>query len=254
MERDQGTESDVVGQAVMSLGLAPVIVMDLAGNVQGLNDAAAALLRVEASTLVGQELAASLIPAEKRQAHRLALEEYRLSGSSNMLGRPLRLTFLRGDGQALLLDTSIVAVGTGDDVALVAMLHDPSERARPLPGLVEPERALAFAEAIAGIGSIEFEVESGQVAWSDGLYQVLGADRQTLPLSLADTIAQYVHPEDRARAGGSCDGSRRSGPTAFASVCGSSGPTVSSARSSSTGSGSSTCHVSRSASSPRSAT
>ncbi len=190
----------LVGRAVMEFGIAPAIVMDLSGIVRELNDAAVTLLLVQRDAVIGRELAEALIPDERRGAHRRALEQYRTTGRSEMLGRPLELTFLRGDGTPLVLGVSMAVVGSGEAAAVVAVLGDLGRRSPDLPSLVEPQRLLAYAESIAGVGSIELELESGDVAWSEGVYRVLGIEPEMPPQSLADTIASFVHPDDRARA------------------------------------------------------
>jgi DNA-binding CsgD family transcriptional regulator len=61
-------------------------------------------------------------------------------------------------------------------------------------------RLLAAAEELAGMGSWELDLVSGQTLWSDGMYRVLGlplADRRHTEAE----ILRRVHPEDRERIG-----------------------------------------------------
>jgi DNA-binding CsgD family transcriptional regulator len=88
-------------------------------------------------------------------------------------------------------------------MALAATCTYPQARSMPSP---RPERLqllarlLAAAEELAGMGSWELDLVSGQTLWSDGMYRVLGlplADRRHTEAE----ILRQVHPEDRERIG-----------------------------------------------------
>ncbi len=72
-----------------------------------------------------------------------------------------------------------------------------AERLRTATLLREAERRLADAQAIAHVGSWEWEIATNRVIWSDELYRMFGAAIGS-PVGYADAIAR-VHPEDRAR-------------------------------------------------------
>ena len=57
---------------------------------------------------------------------------------------------------------------------------------------------LADAQALANIGSWDFDVSSNVVTWSDQLFELTGADPASFAPSV-DTFLQLTHPEDRAR-------------------------------------------------------
>jgi len=54
------------------------------------------------------------------------------------------------------------------------------------------------AQEIAGVGSWEWHTNSRQLLWSDYVYQLFGADRETLQPTLHNLI-QYVKPADQER-------------------------------------------------------
>jgi PAS domain S-box-containing protein len=72
-----------------------------------------------------------------------------------------------------------------------------AERLRTGTLLREHERRLAEAQAIAHVGSWEWEIATNRVIWSDELYRMFGVSIGS-PVGYADAIAR-VHPEDRAR-------------------------------------------------------
>ena len=55
---------------------------------------------------------------------------------------------------------------------------------------------LRLTEEIAGLGHWRFDLVSGKVDWSDGVYRIHGRDKATFDPNYADVLADY-HPEDR---------------------------------------------------------
>jgi len=80
---------------------------------------------------------------------------------------------------------------------LVAAMRTEWERTDDLLARLEAsERALAEAQRLAGIGSWEWDVISGEVTWSDELYRLVGVERETFAIG-ADSFYARVPPEDR---------------------------------------------------------
>jgi PAS domain S-box-containing protein len=96
------------------------------------------------------------------------------------------------------------AIAAGTAVAMLAAIGTSmldrwvgAERLRTATLLREHERRLAEAQAIAHVGSWEWEIATNRVIWSDELYRMFGVPIGS-PVGYADAIAR-VHPEDRAR-------------------------------------------------------
>lgn len=64
--------------------------------------------------------------------------------------------------------------------------------------LAESEEQLARAQRVANTGSIERDLGSTQVEWSDETFRILGVERGTTAPTLAALI-ERIHPDDRAR-------------------------------------------------------
>jgi NO-binding membrane sensor protein with MHYT domain/nitrogen-specific signal transduction histidine kinase len=60
------------------------------------------------------------------------------------------------------------------------------------------ERHLARAQALAEIGSFEWNRETGTVTWSDNLYAIYGVKQGAFEITRENVLA-LVHPDDRAR-------------------------------------------------------
>jgi PAS domain S-box-containing protein len=64
--------------------------------------------------------------------------------------------------------------------------------------LVESERQLRHAQAIARLGHWSVNLESGELVWSDEIYRIFGRDPAEFHPSY-DNFFACVHPDDRAR-------------------------------------------------------
>ena len=99
------------------------------------------------------------------------------------------------------------AIGAGTVVVMLAAIGTSvldrwvgAERLRTTALLREHERRLADAQAIAHVGSWEWDIATNRVIWSDELYRIFGLTIGS-PVTYADAIAR-VHPDDRARVEG----------------------------------------------------
>lgn len=72
-----------------------------------------------------------------------------------------------------------------------------AERRRTEAELRRIQELLGEAQAMARVGSWEWDLASGDVWWSDELYRLVGLEPRSAPASLA-LIEEKVHPEDRA--------------------------------------------------------
>ena len=57
---------------------------------------------------------------------------------------------------------------------------------------------IGLAETMAGVGYWRYDIASGQVAWSDAIYEIYGIDRNTFDPNI-DSALSFYHPEDRER-------------------------------------------------------
>jgi PAS domain S-box-containing protein len=110
-------------------------------------------------------------------------------------GRPQGMEyFYEHDGFSQWFSCQFVRMGD----ALVATNLDITERKTAEQERIKNLRLLEQAEAVAGLGSWDYELATGAMRWSDGMYQLLG-----MPLGQAVTPATYlayVVDADRPRA------------------------------------------------------
>lgn len=108
-------------------------------------------------------------------------------------GRPLstEYRFRRRDDRIIWVrDTAtVVRDNAGQLLCLQGVMQDITDYKRA-------ERRLADAQALAHVGSWEWDIVADQFAWSDEHYRIFGLEPRAAPVTLA-TILEYVHPADR---------------------------------------------------------
>ncbi|HYI87364.1 MAG TPA: PAS domain S-box protein [Burkholderiales bacterium] len=105
------------------------------------------------------------------------------------------------EGQRVSLVSKFpVLDAAGTVVAVGTVANDITDRRLTEQALREQRTLLAEAQKVAGLGSWEWDPDTGRVSWSSELYRILGV----LPQDLAPSFENYlerVHPEDRQQSG-----------------------------------------------------
>ena len=96
--------------------------------------------------------------------------------------------------RAVLVLKFPVAGGVG------AIETDITDRRLTEQALREQRTLLAEAQKVAGLGSWEWDPESGRLTWSEQLYRIYGVSPETFRPSF-ESYLECVHPEDRQNSG-----------------------------------------------------
>ena len=91
-------ESEMRKSAIMESSLDAIVTMTETGDIIDFNLAAEKLFGYARADVVGRELAALILPPDRREGHRNGLARYVRSRESTMLGRRLELTAMKADG------------------------------------------------------------------------------------------------------------------------------------------------------------
>jgi PAS domain S-box-containing protein len=81
----------------------------------------------------------------------------------------------------------------------VRLTQEITRREKTQEELTKRERQLAEAQRLAGLGSFEWDLDSGKLHWSDELYRIYGLEPQSRKATLGNYLVR-VHPDDRLRA------------------------------------------------------
>ncbi|GAB3268527.1 diguanylate cyclase domain-containing protein [Kineosporia babensis] len=96
------------------------------------------------------------------------------------------------DAQTLAIQLVVAAVSIGTLAVVLA-----AEQKSALLRLAKAGSAdLVEAERIAGLGSSTWDLKTGEIRWSDGLYAQLGQTRESMPPD-AESYVEKIHPDDR---------------------------------------------------------
>ena len=117
--------------------------IDARGVISAWNPQAEATFGWSREEALGRELAATIIPAVHREAHRHGIERFLATGQARVLGKRLELTALHRDGREFPAELTISAVETESGYSFNAFVRDITERNR-----AQAELALARDEAL----------------------------------------------------------------------------------------------------------
>ena len=105
------------------------------------------------------------------------------------------------DGQRVSLVSKFPVFDAGGAVTAIGVVaSDITDRRVTEQALREQRTLLAEAQKIAGLGSWEWDPDTGRVSWSDELYRIFGVARQDVQPSFENYL-ERLHPEDRQQSG-----------------------------------------------------
>ena len=108
---------------------------------------------------------------------------------------PYESVAVKKDGSRIPVEITSRPLGLDDSRLWVTVFRDLTERKRAEQTLRDSEERLRLAQEAARIGHFDWNLLSGEMAWSDSLKSMLGGDLTT-STSLFDKL-RWVHPEDR---------------------------------------------------------
>jgi len=105
------------------------------------------------------------------------------------------------DGQRVSLVSKFPVFDAAGAVSAIGVVaSDITDRRLTEQALREQRTLLAEAQKIAGLGSWEWDPDTGRVSWSDELYRIFGVTPQDVQPSFENYL-ERLHPEDRQQSG-----------------------------------------------------
>jgi PAS domain S-box-containing protein len=124
-----------------------------------------------------------------------------LRGSESSVQVETGMRHSEGREVVALLSATLVRNNRGEAEYFVCQVLDMTERYAYQEALAASRAKLAEAQAVARLGSWEWDIASDTVTWSDELYRIYGVrpeDREADESSY-DSYLDQIHPEDRVR-------------------------------------------------------
>lgn len=81
---------------------------------------------------------------------------------------------------------------------VIAVSRDITDRKRTEQALIDSEQRLRLAQRAAKIGTWEWNLKTGEVSWSEGIWDILGLDRSIEEPTIKSWV-DFIHPDDRQR-------------------------------------------------------
>lgn len=172
------------------------ISIDEDGLVREWNAEAERLFGWSRDEALGLRLSEMIIPPIHREAHEHGRRHFLDSGEGPVLDQRLELPALHRDGHELPVELTISPLKIGRRFAFNAFLHDISDRKRTEEELRRREQALAEAQALAALGSWEWDLATNRVTWSDQTYRNFGLEPGSIDVDL-EKYSEWLHPDDR---------------------------------------------------------
>ena len=113
-------------------------------------------------------------------------------------GRPVHR---EEESRSRVFDTRCIPLeGSSGQVRRLALYaNDITEQKRTEQALREKELRLREAQEIAHIGSWNWDLQTGELAWSDEMYRIHQADPKSHGNDVQALLQQMIHPEDVQR-------------------------------------------------------
>lgn len=152
-------ESEERFRLIVNTTLDVVIVMDANGLITEWNAQAEAVFGWSRNEVKGRSLAATIIPADMRDAHRSGLKRFLESGEGPLLNQRIEVMALRRNGEVFPAELSITPLKTAESYIFSAFLRDVTERKRA----EERQHFLASASRTLA-SSLDYETTLATVA------------------------------------------------------------------------------------------
>lgn len=172
------------------------VAMNAEGRITDWNRAAETIFGWSRDEAVGQPLHQMIIPQQYREAHQRGLQHFLATGEGPALNTPFEIMALHRDGHEFPVELTISPIRWGETYIFSAFLRDITERQQAEEKLQQSEIRLTAAQALAHMGSWEWDIAADKILWSDEMYRIFGLTPQEFQITY-DAYPKYVYPEDR---------------------------------------------------------
>jgi diguanylate cyclase (GGDEF)-like protein/PAS domain S-box-containing protein len=136
-----------------------------------------------------------IFPDEAGERLRRTDEEVMGTGEPRTVEEPL---VIGGRLRSYLSTKAPLRDSSGKVIGLVGVSTDVTSLKEADEEVRRREAHLVEAQALTGIGSWEWDIQSGNARWSDQIYTIMGRDPASLELTI-EAYMECIHPDDRER-------------------------------------------------------
>ncbi len=172
-----------------------IIRIDTKGIIQTANQAAHRILGYRRIALVGQNIS-TIIPEANMQVLVEGYIAFLGGWAGESTSNAVDATAIKKGGETISVEIAISECIIDQKIYYVLIIRDTTERKKTLDLLMEHEKALSNAQAIAHLGSWEMDTHTGKITCSDELFRIYGFEPGTFEPTF-NSFMGFVHPEDR---------------------------------------------------------
>ena len=176
-----------------------IVIIDGNGLIESFNPGAERVFGYRADEILGRNIAL-LMPTPFRSGHDGYIQRYQQTGEARFMLAPREVEACRKDGTVFPAEVSVGQVDGEGMSGFIGIIRDISGRVAAEARLHQVEANLLTAQALAHVGSFEGDWPAARINfWSDEFLRIVGLEPGHPPLSPADFVRSFAHPEDRER-------------------------------------------------------
>ena len=121
----------------------------------------------------------------------------RLKETNSVKDFPWTMRTKTGELRDCLISCEVFTMG--EEPYMVSVIRDITDAKHAEEFLRTSEASLRKAHEIANLGNWSWDLQTNEVNWSDGLYQIYGFNKATYKGAVWDIVFQTIHPDDKAK-------------------------------------------------------
>ena len=165
------------------------------GRIVRANQQAESLFGYSSEALCSMEVE-ELLPEGKRSVHVALRQSYFTTPQARPMGSGMELKGLTKDGREVPVEISLSTVQQREGTFATATVRDISSRLAAERHVRENEERLMLSQAIADVGTWDWDIATGGLIWSPQIYSIFGVSADEFEASY-DNFMSVVHPDDR---------------------------------------------------------
>jgi PAS domain S-box-containing protein len=187
------SQSEARKTAIVESALDALITIDHKGRIVEFNPAAEGIFGYGRTEVIGQEMAALIIPPSLRNKHRQGLAHYLATGEAPILSRRLEMSALRADGTEFPVELTVTRIPLEGPPMFTGYVRDITERKQ-----AEDELKLyqLMVERVRDYAIFRLDPHGCIATWNIGAERIKGYQAEEI---IGQHFSRFYRPEDRAR-------------------------------------------------------
>jgi len=171
-----------------------IVTIDDTGVIETYNPAAEKMFGYGADEVTGKNVSMLMAPEERAEHEKITKNS--TIHAARIINTARELWGLHKDGTLFPLELNVTPMKAAGERKYVGILHDISMRKEMEDQLKQSETRLQKSQAFAKIGNWDWDVQTGELYWSDIIAPLLGYETGSIEITYENFMAA-IHPDDR---------------------------------------------------------